>query len=74
MTALEFISYYITFGCVNNVIILLILDWVDKQGGLTERFEPNMHQMIVGLILWPATAWIFWSEFFKSWWKGPDKH
>ena len=69
MTVFESISMYIMLGCINNLIIMLLLDWVDRKGGLTQRFHPTTEQVVIGLLIWPITGWVFWSEFFKTWWE-----
>lgn len=70
ITFLQGLTFYIMGGCISNVIILLILDWTDRNGGLTKRFNPTIEQMVWGLIAWPVTAWIFWYNFWKAWFDG----
>ena len=70
ITFLQGLTLYIMGGCISNVIILLILDWTDRNGGLTKRFNPTIEQMVWGLIAWPVTAWIFWYNFWKAWFGG----
>ena len=70
ITFFQGLTFYIMGGCISNVIILLILDWTDRNGGLTKRFNPTIEQMVMGLIAWPVTAWIFWYNFWKAWFRG----
>ena len=68
MTVFEFISMYIMLGCINNLIIMLLLDWVDKRW-INAKVSPEYEQVVIGLIYLPITGWVFWSEFPKTWWK-----
>jgi hypothetical protein len=66
MDLFDFISWYIILGCINIIIISLILDWADRRGALTIPFDPTMEQRLAMLALWPVTTFIFWYNFLKS--------
>jgi len=66
MDLFDFISWYIILGCINIIIISLILDWADRRGALTIPFDPTMEQRLAMLALWPVTTLIFWYNFLKS--------
>ena len=66
MTLFDFISWYIIIGCLNIIVINLILEWADKRGALSIPFNPPWEQRIWMLGFWRVTTFIFWYNFMKS--------
>jgi len=67
LTLFDYLTMYIIVGCISTIIINLILDWADRKGALSQPFNPTTEQRIWGFVFWPVTAWIFWYNFWKSW-------